>query len=102
MSGAASQTMTALSVAATEATQLSWWAASDAELLEQAIVMERVARQVSATQLALVAEIDARNVAVTAGARSTASWLVDKTGVPRGAATRIVQTATRLAQHASA
>src|SRR3954452_14881361 len=100
MSGSASQSMAALSAAGAEASGISWWAASDADLLEQAIVLERVTRQVAATQLALVAEIHARNAAVTAGARSTASWLVAKTGVPRGAANRAVQTATRMAHHA--
>src|SRR4051794_26722788 len=102
MSGSASQSMAALSGAAAEASGISWWAASDADLLEQAIVLERVTRQVAATHLALVAEIHARNAAVTAGARSTASWLVAKTGVPRGAANRVVQTATRMAHHAPA
>jgi Domain of unknown function (DUF222) len=86
--------------ALTELAQTSWWAVGDGDLLRAVIEMETTRRKHEAARLALLAEVQARGVAVAAGAKSTVAWLVDKTRVGRGEATRAVQTATRLSRHA--
>jgi hypothetical protein len=58
---------------------------------------ETARRQLDAAYLALVAEVEARAVAVEAGATSTVGWLRAETGATSGAAKRSVTTATRLA-----
>ena len=80
----------------TQLTETSWWAVGDADLLAGLHQLEALRRRLEAVRLTAIGEADSRGVTISTGARTTAAWLVDRTGVSRGDANRSVQQARRI------
>src|SRR4051812_24286512 len=93
--------MAGLADALGAASSASWWSRSDGDLLRDLAEMERLRRVFEATRLSLLAEADSRGVAVQAGAKTTAAWLVARTGVARSDPKRSVKLAADLARQGS-
>jgi hypothetical protein len=94
--------MAAAKQAADELSEVDWAFVGDADLLARVRELEALRRTSEAARMAAIAEVEARGLAVAAGARSTSAWLAAKTGVARGDANRSVQTARRIALHSPA
>ncbi|MEU5903864.1 DUF222 domain-containing protein [Micromonospora sp. NPDC047467] len=74
----------------------SLWALSDAELLASLDAAHAAAQRLAAVELGLVRELDARGLAVTEGASSTAVWLRDRLRLSGRSARQLVQLAATL------
>ena len=94
--------MAGLAEAVGAATGAPWWSLSDGDALRMLTQMEVLRRQFEAARLSLVADVDSRGAAVSAGAKSTRAWLVAKTGVSSFDARRSVKLAGDLAAQAPA
>ncbi|MET7875834.1 DUF222 domain-containing protein [Micromonospora profundi] len=74
----------------------SLWALSDAELLASLDAAHAASQRLAAVELGLVRELDARGLALTEGATSTAVWLRDRLRLSGRAARQLVQLAATL------
>ncbi|TNH28183.1 DUF222 domain-containing protein [Micromonospora orduensis] len=72
------------------------WALSDDELLASIDAAHAVAQRLATVQLGLVRELDARGLAVSRGAASTAVWLRERLRLSGRSARQMVQLATTI------
>lgn len=72
------------------------WSLSDAELIQTVSEVQRLARQVAATEAHLVREVDGRGLAKAHGATSTGRWLAGAANLTEQTANRLVKMAKRL------
>jgi hypothetical protein len=72
------------------------WPLSDAELIQAVTDVHRLARQVAATEVHLVRELDGRGLAKAHGATGTGRWLAGTTQLTEQTTNRLVKLAKRL------
>ncbi|MGW3897768.1 hypothetical protein ACWD6L_21530 [Micromonospora profundi] len=72
------QALSQASGAVDDCASASLWALSDAELLASLDAAHGASQRLAAVELGLVRELDARGLALTEGATSTAVWLRDR------------------------
>jgi uncharacterized protein DUF222/HNH endonuclease len=77
----------------------TWWAVSDADVLASLDTIHQVLQVVAAARLHLIRQIDIRDLATTAHARTTAAWLRDRLTLDTHAARHLVDLATALDRH---